>query len=94
MSPKALFCAKEKRSAPNLGHKVCQAAEGETVPTIVRAVRRVDIRRIEVEVVRSSCSSISINSGCRRPAVAVDACVPQAAVVDIDVPAAHKVSGI
>jgi|InofroStandDraft_1065614.scaffolds.fasta_scaffold14589_1 hypothetical protein len=49
-----------------------QAAEGETMPTVIRAVRRVDASSIKVEVVR-------IGSGitARRPPVAVDASVPQ-----------------
>lgn len=69
------------------GH--AQAAEGETVPSMI-VVRRVDIRRIEVEVVRSGISSRSIVSSGRRPVVAVLACDIQAADIESDVPAAHK----
>ncbi len=58
------------RSAPHRGKY--KAAEGETMPTVIRAVRRVDASSIKVEVVR-------IGSGitARRPPVAVDASVPQ-----------------
>lgn len=55
------------------------------------AARRADNINIEAEVVRSSKRSISINCSCTRPAVAADTCVPQAAAVNIDVPAAHKI---
>ena len=38
-------------------HSGGKSADGETVPTRVRAVRRADARRMEVEVVRGSRSN-------------------------------------
>lgn len=58
------------------------------MPTVIRAIRRVDAGSIEVEVVR-------IGSGitARRPIVAVDASVPQStsSIRQVDIPAAHEV---
>lgn len=72
-----------QRSAPQ--PRINEAAEGETVPTIV-VVRRVDISTIEVEVVRIGSGRVCT----RRPAVAVDASVPQDSEININVPAAHQ----
>ena len=44
----------DKKIGTEAGTKI-QAAEGETVPTMI-AVRRVDIRRVEVEVGRTGIS--------------------------------------
>ncbi len=56
------------------------------MPTVIRAIRRVDSGSIKVEVVRSS-SSLST----RRPIVGVDASVPKGTRRNsqIDTPAAH-----
>ena len=72
-------------------HRGKKAAEGETVPAIVRAVRRVDRRRIEFEVVSSSRSTRSISGSARRPPVAVLASVPKGTrrYGQIETPAAH-----
>lgn len=67
-------------------------AEGETVPTVVRAPRRVYIGGIKVEVVTAQAGSTpDIISPARRPVVAVDASVPKSTsrVSEIKVPAAH-----
>ena len=56
------------------------------MPTIV-VVRRTDATTREVQVV----SVVSTRVGHRRPIVADLPGVPQLAIADIDVPAAHKV---
>ncbi len=69
-----------------------QAAEGETVVAVIRAIRRVHTSGIKVEVVsaRSSHAIISRRRRSRRPPVAVLASVPRLTIVWIEVPAAHE----
>lgn len=76
-----------KRSAP----PPKQAAEGETVVTAVRSVRRVDIRSIEFEVVTRSGGLRGEGCCPRRPGLPVVASVSQATSRRIDKPAAHEV---
>ena len=53
---------------------------------MVRAVRRVDARRIEVEVVRGSRSNRGKRHRQQRPAVTIEAEVPQSTVGQMDEP--------
>ena len=62
------------------------------MPTVVRAIRRVDSSRIEAEVVRAKYGTPpDIRCSGRRPTVANVACVPQATDTIMDEPAAHEV---
>jgi len=63
-----------------------RAADGETAPTMARAVRRADARRIEAEVTRGSRSNRGKRHGGRRPTVTIDAEGPQRTEVQRDVP--------
>ena len=69
-------CRKELRLWLNSKDKILpserwrQPAEGETEPTVV-AVRRVDVSRIEVQVVGIGASRI----GSRRPTESIDASI-------------------
>ncbi len=82
-----LFCSVLKDRHPPRN----KPAEGVTTPAVV-AVRRVDIGRIEVEVVRISSSRV----GARRPELTVVAHVARVwsssrASIKIEAPAAHEV---
>ncbi len=66
---KLIYCSSYLSSHPGYS---TQAAEGETMPTVMRAVRREDASSIKAEVVRSGSGTTA-----RRPPVAVDASVPQ-----------------
>ena len=56
------------------------------MPTMVRAVRRADARRIEVEVVRGSRSNRGKRHRQRRPVVTIEAEAPQRTVAQMNVP--------
>ena len=68
-------------SFPSLGIAWVEAAEGETVPTMV-VVGRGDVRRIEVQVV-----GVGRRASRTRPTVAAVADVVYLTIINIDVPA-------
>ena len=65
------------------------------MPALVRAIRRVRCRGIEVEGVsaRDSRAIVARRGRSRRPIIAVDASVPESIATNtgqVDVPAAHE----
>ncbi len=78
-----LGCALDSKKTEK--HLLLQTAERETEVTIIRAVRRVHPRGIEVEVVRNSRGNAAT-----RPIVAIDACAPQETEAHGGAAAAHE----
>ena len=76
-----------------LSNLVRQTTDGETVPTIVRAERRVDATSREIEEVTCQTSRpIAVDGRSRsRPMEAMEAKSPGRAVVATDVPATDEV---
>ena len=80
----------------DLSNLVRQTTDGETEPTIERAVRRVDATSIEIEVVTCQTSRPIVVNGRSRsgPIVAIDAKIPDRTIITIDVPATDEVKAI